>query len=365
MAHGLGLNAVLSPSSPPPPTSSPETNDENAAPSGPSATNSSDPRTSVIIITTTSTAPPKTTFTITNDAHPNSTKPQNLTLSGDCWDQWNEYWSYSAVNFQEFMTEITTTKTTIYPELATTLEFGTYTYTTTLTFESVAKQGAFPTATYTSFGTQTYTETLGPGYTWTSTFTTGKTSGETVITTTAFGGKGPVTAPACALPSIVPQCQSLWDAWVDGDFPGIVQYNCSNTQSGPCASEKDSFTKQFSRYEAALSPVPWGPGPTPICSQASVKPNGCSSLVKSLLTVQADHEPRSFDAFPSDSVLAPGCTVGCQTCAITGKSVQLYYWPPKTATPAKQSIVAKSTITTAPKPATQVSMHNGTRKLLL
>ena len=36
--------------------------------------------------------------------------------------------------------------------------------------------------------------------------------------------------------------------------------------------------------------------------------------------------------FPASKSLAPGCSLGCQSCSITGETVQLYYWPPATAT---------------------------------
>jgi len=76
---------------------------------------------------------------------------------------------------------------------------------------------------------------------------------------------------------------------------------------------------------------------TPICTQASIASSACSTLVSSLLQ-PLEAQPgtlinfgqRSISPWPTSSTLAPGCTLGCQTCAITGRSVQLFYWPTST-----------------------------------
>jgi len=229
-------------------------------------------------------------------------------------------------------------------------------------------QGAYPVATFAI--TTTNTETASDlSFTIVLEFTTGYTTVETVVanTTTIIyptAKSGSVTAPSCALPSIVPQCQSQWDLWLAGKLSEILPFTCSYSNAVRCSSAQSSWDSGLSSYLSTVYPVIYAAGGyAPICTQASVAPSGCSQLVSSFLVppdaaggdINGAHV--SISPWPSKSTLAPGCTLGCQTCAITGNSVQLFYWPPATA--ADVSGVAQPTTTTAARGSTEVLNING------
>ncbi|KAL9091298.1 MAG: hypothetical protein Q9165_004932 [Trypethelium subeluteriae] len=110
-----------------------------------------------------------------------------------------------------------------------------------------------------------------------------------------------VPTPSCILPSIVPDCQAQWDNVKP------MNYNWSI---------HDSY---------------------PICQQAIVKPQVCSAM------------QYEYTGTQSGLSLGPGCTANCQQCIVTGKSVELIYWPVKTAPGQKNVTIAptKTGIVTA------------------
>lgn len=141
--------------------------------------------------------------------------------------------------------------------------------------------------------------------------------------------------PSCALPSYVPDCQSEWKTYIETD-----------------------------------SIAPRNTVPLPQCTQASITGSLCDSLIAAYYKqytylggmignpgYQTTNGTSTY--WPSTTQFAPGCTLGCQTCAITGETVQLFYWPPTTANlVADGSGTAK--VMTAQTNATMVTTVNGT-----
>jgi hypothetical protein len=72
----------------------------------------------------------------------------------------------------------------------------------------------------------------------------------------------------------------------------------------------------------------------------------CETLRSSFLTPNAlqgiagNGPVVDYATWPSTSQLAPGCVVGCGRCAITGDSVELFYWP--TSTPNVSATITES-----------------------
>nr|OQO31702.1 hypothetical protein B0A51_01050 [Rachicladosporium sp. CCFEE 5018] len=62
--------------------------------------------------------------------------------------------------------------------------------------------------------------------------------------------------------------------------------------------------------------------------------------------------------WPSYQPLAPGCTVGCGRCAITGGVVQLLYFPPGLSHPATGPVIATTLGTTLTSPTNYISFES-------
>ncbi|CAK3901637.1 Hypothetical predicted protein [Lecanosticta acicola] len=219
-----------------------------------------------------------------------STASTNTTLFNaaqpdQCWQEWQSYWNASSSG----RTQSTTFTTAIVQESYSDT-WQTYQVTTTAT----EMNGNFPTRTYvTVITTSTYHITAYPTYTSTG-----------VVTRKA---NATITPPPCALSSYVSQCQSAWEDWIHGET--------------------------------------WN---TPDCTQASITGSLCSSLQSNWLetegvvgevdgkvgmrvtTMTLSNTTETSSWWPSTSILAPGCSVGCQSCRVSGSNVQLLYWPPAT-----------------------------------
>ena len=119
--------------------------------------------------------------------------------------------------------------------------------------------------------------------------------------TILVGSTSALPTPVCELPSIMAECSIQWST-------------------------------KIHRYTNS---------PAPDCTQAMITGDWCTSLRSQYLEVthflgkdQNVGWVRTDESsyFPVSMSLAPGCTLGCQDCSITGENVQLYYWPPATAT---------------------------------
>ncbi|KAK5116285.1 hypothetical protein LTR85_009257 [Meristemomyces frigidus] len=240
----------------------------------------------------------------------------NSTL--DCWAQWTQYWTATFKTTDGAATKTTTLLNTYtsFPIAYETTDgpwtenYGTATVTD-IQYED-PQDGNFP------YKTSTYTTTLlETGYgqikiptSTSSPFTVTGTDVETWWAPDSLLGP---TTPRCTLPPLVPQCQSDYDEWVVG---------------GARASIK------------------------PSCSQASLDAAQCSTVISARYTGYPIFGNSALDAWatngtstwwPTSSSYAPSCTLGCQKCAITGNTVQVYYWPATTA-----SLVENGTMTARP-----------------
>ncbi|KAI6800096.1 hypothetical protein KC361_g2545 [Hortaea werneckii] len=249
-----------------------------------------------------------------------------------CWDEWVQYWSTSSItgggSVSETKTAVNTfTSTPIYYTTTTGLYTDNYgTRTVTNVQYADPQNGNFP------YATSTYTTTLtavGSGILHEPT-STGEPSTITSTKIITFLSKVSGTAvptPQCSLPPIVPQCQSEWDAWFAGGAEG---------------------------------------GVTPPCAQASIDSSQCSTAISNAYADQPIWGNSALNAWmtngtstwwPTTRSFAPSCTLGCQTCAVTGNTVQVYYWPPSTAT-----MVENGTMTA--RPSALPSSGNGSEPVI-
>ncbi|KAK3636526.1 hypothetical protein LTR56_014152 [Elasticomyces elasticus] len=229
----------------------------------------------------------------------------SLDPAAPCWTQWEQYWSASSINEHQDL-EIQVPITTIETYYNNSAVVGTYTTmtsnygTATHTDFIVLSDGNY--AYSTSYDTSTTTLTMtGSFYTDISTDTANYEYYET-STYSQFSRIGKpytdVYKPNCSLPHYVPQCQSKWSSWI--------------------MSASDYDVSKYSK---------------PGCTHADITGSLCSSLVSTFISDRQYSllgPITSSIPWPTHTTFAPGCTLGCQTCAVTGDKVQLLYWPPAT-----------------------------------
>jgi hypothetical protein len=255
-----------------------------------------------------------------------NTNITNTTTATDCWHSWLDYWSASSVNHITYETELspltTVTKTELredYSPISTSSSWesivDTYTESSLVTIYSdgypVSVSVSYDTSTLSrvSWNVVTIRSSLGDFYT---TFTTTWTRYSRLTTTRATTA---LPTPGCKLPALVPECSTQWSSYINGD--DWKYYN--------------DFDNSASGYFSG----------TPDCTQAQITGDWCTSMAgfyfaRETMYGQDDDvgwvSANSTSYFPASKSLAPGCSLGCQACSITGESVQLYYWPPSTAT---------------------------------
>ena len=270
---------------------------------------------------------------------------QSFTLSGDCWNQWSQFWSASSLVTQygyykhDFTTTFTTTESSMWMVTSTVLSF----YTTT------DRGGQFPLTTYSTLAPVTDFGWFGtPTTTWTTTQTTWERVGLDVRPNASL----PV--PSCVLPTLVPQCQSSWEGYVhyqtaredlpfDIDGPPGCDAFATTTIPISCKGPISTWSSVRSSYFANDLRIP-------DCSQAKIPDDYCSSTRSQFIfkaegkSAQSDGVPQikwtettvngvetRAPYWPSDSTIGgPGCTLGCGSCAMQGGTVELIYWPPAT-----------------------------------
>jgi len=250
----------------------------------------------------------------------------------DCWRSWLEYWSASALNQITSTDEaidgpstmtLTVTRAAGTSWTTTSWESSVYTRTES-TFSTVYSDG-YPVSASASYDTFT---SLITGWTaitfWSSLseYITTETSTWTwpsfhAITRSATA----LPTPSCELPSAVPECSMQWSSYIQAsmDLFGHPYYTI--------AGSMNSSSIILAR--------------TPDCTQAQITGDLCTSMRSHYFApmtalgqgIDVGWETTSGTSyFPASKSLAPGCSLGCQACSITGNSVQLYYWPPPTAT---------------------------------
>ncbi|KAK4897798.1 hypothetical protein LTR27_004570 [Elasticomyces elasticus] len=232
----------------------------------------------------------------------NNSRPSNASL--DCWGQWEIYWASSKSLQYQFQTSWTTststhTYTTAHTVFRTTTGTWTNNYGTVTQTEIVYQDpvnGVFPIAT------STYVETLtevghGMDFVPVSTGPTTAISTPSIKSWMIIANASSASSPVCSLPSLVPQCEQQWKQYIAGGATGTRR---------------------------------------PPCTQASVAARDCSMMISAAYAevpvfgnqaLNAWTKNGNTSSWPSSKSYGPSCTLGCQQCAVTGNSVQVYYWP--------------------------------------
>ncbi|KAK3626125.1 hypothetical protein LTR56_020032 [Elasticomyces elasticus] len=174
-------------------------------------------------------------------------------------------------------------------------------------------------------------------------------------------------SPSCQLPNTYSQCQI-------GAALKVIQYLSSDIQLADFSSylSTPSCWKEWtSRTEAYYSTVYTS---SPICSQAAVTGSLCSALKDAYARGQngmlevpgyggvggyksnrlSQGWLQSFGEstwwWPTTQSFAPGCTLECGRCAVTGGSIELLFFPPGLSHPATGPVTASTlgTVLTSP-----------------
>lgn len=248
----------------------------------------------------------------------------DATVSTKCWQSWLDYWSASSLNKVTYETSsyapVTETKTelrieqTLIPTSSWRSDIYTWTYSTLSTIFS----DGYPVSVSVSYDYSTYSNVDWDAYTiysslseFHTTFTETYNFYDRITTTQSTTA---LPTPACELPSVVPECSAQWSSYISAS-----SWRYWNDFDDPSTG--------------------YFPG-TPDCRQALVTGSSCASMAsfyfaRETMYGQADDvgwiTEDSTSYFPASKSLAPGCSLGCQACSITGETVQLYYWPPSTA----------------------------------
>jgi hypothetical protein len=294
---------------------------------------------------------------------------QSLTLnySGDCWNQWNQYWSAEDLPADE------STYLSFRPGEVSTRTYieGNYLSTSTFTssYETTVSNGRFPITTYTTTGPITDYDVISgtPTTTWFATETI-----ESVLSVIVTRPTLSLQSPSCILPSSVSQCQQSWDQWVTQR----KEQGLWERQDGPPGCDPAATTEIPWSCQAAISSFNsaqhsfFARNDPPKCSQAKVADDYCSYARSVFLhngerrgyyfpdapqtATTIDGKLTSVDVWPSDSTIGgAGCTVGCGNCALQGETVELLFWPPATS-------LANATATIGPDEPWTVEMMGTT-----
>ncbi|KAK3659482.1 hypothetical protein LTR56_001372 [Elasticomyces elasticus] len=299
----------------------------------------------------------------------------------ECWTEWVDYWSMHPPTSTDAPI---TTNTFAATTKATTYTFTSQTNivnaTTTLTIVSTAPTRADNngfTATL-SGGVTTYTTTITGGFVplLSDVSTSVNLLTLSADTLTLVGGTSKYDTewptPSCDLPKTYSSCQSQWESYASqqlGPNAPNIPSNCSydqlaQTQTQPaCFSAWEMAANAYQKSVEAIT--------TPLCPQASITGAICTSLKDAYVGGQngrigphvapyaftsAGYYSLAYPAYtgwtwPANQEFAPGCTLGCGRCAVTGGEIQLLYFPPGLSPhAATQPIVATTlgTVLTSP-----------------
>jgi hypothetical protein len=276
---------------------------------------------------------------------------RTLTLSGDCWNQWDQYWSaqdWSTQTWTYWRSETYWTESSIYiPENHWMSTSTVWSFITT-----TVHNGRFPITTYSTTAPH-------PVYVWftgtpTETWTNTRTEGE-IYASVSTGSIASLPSPSCVLPSTVSQCQESWDWWVNeqtasqevawaADEPTGCNPSATTMIPSRCRPILSSWSSQESARHSYFTKSYYPPK----CSQASVASGYCSSRLSIFLhngerrgyyfsddpqtTTMTNGTLETVFRWPSETTIGgPGCTLGCGNCAMQGETVELIYWPPVTS----------------------------------
>ena len=281
-----------------------------------------------------------------------------ISFSGDCLDQWNSYWSANLSVSKWF--ETTYSETYTESEWSLTLSTTRFSGTQTVT----VKYGAFAQSTYTTLA-ETSESVVLLGSSLTNTYLT--TALRDTASTSYLLGNATIVQPTCTLPTYVPECQSSWEAYLSVTYAAPVRTapaGCGNYTYADTRIQSSSCEARLSAYSAAQLSRSWvldhNDAASPFCTQASITGALCSSIVGDFpetvknknsqrdgvvdliivttYTTREESNDRSatittdFWSWDPLSSLAPGCSLGCQSCQVNGGTVQLIFWLPMSST---------------------------------
>ncbi|KAI9711196.1 MAG: hypothetical protein M1820_002183 [Bogoriella megaspora] len=293
---------------------------------------------------------------------------RNASLGGgDCWAQWASYWSLGTLTApgttESYLIRNFTSTWGITNNVSDWVQ-SSQTLRSTWTTTHVVVAGGFTKTTLTSTlsSTETLVGTTIKGYTNTVQFTQTEFDEYSTITLTTRPGVSP---PTCVLNSTqIPGCQSQWEEFVSDriDYGNsilsgstVTRPPCTGQASGGFAAIAFICTDenaQWSSYNEAISSLrSLQTNPAPSCSQASIGAELCTSIRSVFINDLSNWASQYWSnilgydvgsaavwSIYSNSLtsattpintalLAPGCSIGCQACGITGNSVRLLYWP--------------------------------------
>ncbi|KAI9687392.1 MAG: hypothetical protein M1820_010474 [Bogoriella megaspora] len=272
-----------------------------------------------------------------------------------CWPQWSSFWSFndslnSATKPGHPTTTLPTTMIYTMTQPAVSSWASTQLDLETTTVPMVANGYTYQTSTFTTTRTAVFGQPSFSG----GTITITSTGFETLWESRAAYTGPTLQVPNCTLETFVPQCQSLWEDYAAShlDVPAVPTDACVS-QYLPY-DQATSFRRSLNLAEVSLDSIG---RLRPHCTQASVGPLACSYFqdhyMTSWILANDGRDPFEFNTspflsvgyqyktsydksgyivsesqyWPTSSILAPGCTLGCGQCAITGGSVRLLYWP--------------------------------------
>jgi hypothetical protein len=235
-----------------------------------------------------------------------------------CFTQWESFWSASASDLTTVTSALGNTSwvsagkstySTFFPAIQPTTSTSV-----TVESETVSEYaGGHPIGVTTSTWTYAVTYTYSTYASASSRVITYNLSSEIVPSSSTTITEGPSLAtPVCQLPSVVPQCQSQWVAFESGNGTKPI---CPLASIGGqlCDSLRDNYINDWIEDYAKnpyVQPYLW---------------SGAGSVATFI--TQPDGSVLMTSTFPTASSLAPGCSLGCARCAITGGRVRLLYWP--------------------------------------
>jgi trimeric autotransporter adhesin len=156
-----------------------------------------------------------------NSTNATRTGNYSVTYSGDCWAQWNEYWTASA-SAGKLVSQSLSSESEIFQVSDFT---GAATETVTWTSTETVMDGSFPVDTQTTSGVSTYYSTSGS-----TSFS--MLSFNVTVTSTDSARAALITQPPCTLSSSVAQCQVCFFCQLAESFGLLTAANRVNGTHG-------------------------------------------------------------------------------------------------------------------------------------
>ncbi|KAF2719807.1 hypothetical protein K431DRAFT_313768, partial [Polychaeton citri CBS 116435] len=308
----------------------------------------------------------------------------NATDADQCWDQWTTYWDgiesgTTNVTQVSYVTAGLTSWTSTYTYIIPAINATTLTNTASGTQTVTEMNGDFTKTIYTTAWISTVTSTVSarPGTTEPSTWT---------VTTVAYSASTSVwtpytgPSPSCVLPNSFSKCEDEWEDWAASAAvtPPPIPAKCDYTAFPPmppypdCATSYWIESRSWDSYYGSVYRA------KPDCTQAIITGAQCDALRDEYVEGNVFLVPSSIAypglqlsngywkfpyqtawTWPGDAQFAPGCTLGCGRCAVTGGTIELLYFPPGLSHPATGGPLIVTTLGTEfTSPSYYISFHS-------